>query len=200
MPSTSKSISEMIGLSLRSKTQLASFFLWALVGRCIAGCSADPPLTACDNNVTEAAKPVEFTIHNLATTPRYFATKCDSPFRVLSPMFGYAPANPGILFCNETPADCDQSCTDVEFMPFAPDASQSFKWDGVLYVSLNAADEGCPAANAGGTCFSTCVRRQDGDAGEYKLKIRVYEEDLTLTEFETTFEYPKQLKVTVEVP
>lgn len=164
------------------------------------GCSEEPPQTACDNNVTEAAKPVEFTIHNAAMTPRFYATKCDSPFRVLSPTFGYAPANIGVLFCNEAPKACNESCTDVGLMPFAPNTSQTFTWDGVVHVSLNATNEGCPAANAGGTCFDTCVRRQDGDAGEYKLKIRVYEEDLTLTEYETTFQYPKQLKVTVDVP
>ena len=89
---------------------------------------------------------------------------------------------------------------DAGLTPFAAGASQSFKWDGVVYVSLNAAEEGCPAANAGPGCFSNCARKQDGDAGEYKLTIRVYEEDLTLTEYETTFTYPKQTKVTVDVP
>lgn len=85
-------------------------------------------------------------------------------------------------------------------MPFAPGTSQSFRWEGVVYVSLNAEEAGCPAANAGTGCFSNCVRKQDGDSGEYNLTIRVYEEDLTLTEYKTTFTYPQQTKVTVEVP
>lgn len=89
---------------------------------------------------------------------------------------------------------------DVGLMPFAPDAAQSFMWDGVVYVALNAADNACPAANAGDNCFSNCVRRQDGDAGEYKLTVRVYEEDLTLTEYKATFQYPEQKKVGVELP
>lgn len=164
------------------------------------GCSDDPPKTACDDNISGKAVPVEFVIHNAGTTMRHYATKCDSPFRVLSPNFGYAPANPNVLLCDSTPASCDSTCMDVGLMPFAPDASQSFHWDGVVYVALNAADNACPAANAGDNCFSNCVRRQDGDAGEYKLTVRVYEEDLTLTEYKATFQYPEQMKVVVDVP
>lgn len=167
----------------------------------IAGCSDDPPpKTACDHNISGQAKSVEFVIHNAAMTPRFYATKCDSPFHLLSPTFGYAPANPGVLMCNTAPASCSSNCTDVGLMPFAPDTSQSFTWDGLVYVSVDAAQEGCVAANAGTGCFSSCVRKQDGDAGEYKVTIRVYEEDLTLTEYETTFVYPKQTKITVDIP
>lgn len=173
--------------------------IWATTG-CLCGCSEDAPKTACDHDISGNAATVDFVIHNGAMTQRFYATKCDSPFHVLSPMFGYAPANPGVLLCDTAPSNCDSSCMDVGLMPFAPDASQSFQWNGVVYRSVDAAQEGCTAANAGGSCFSSCVRKQDGDAGTYKLKVRVYEEDLTLTEYETTFEYPKQTTVMVDVP
>ncbi|MBK9260367.1 MAG: hypothetical protein IPM54_11090 [Polyangiaceae bacterium] len=173
----------------------------AAVSVILAGCSEDPPpLTACDHADTGKATPVEIVIRSGATTPRHYATKCDSPFRVLSPTFGYAPANPSVLLCNTAPASCDSTCMDVGLMPLEPGGSKSFTWDGVVYVSVDAAQEGCPAANAGASCFSNCVRRQDGDAGEYKLTVRVYEEDLTLTEYETKFEYPTQTKVEVDIP
>jgi hypothetical protein len=177
--------------------------LTTMLGACriTAGCSDDPPpLTACDHSDTGQATKVQFTIHSDATTPRYYATKCDSPFRVLSPMKGYAPANHNVLLCDTAPPSCDSTCTDVGLMPLAPGASQSFTWDGVVYVSVDAAQEGCPAANAGTACFSNCVRRQDGDKGKYNLTVRVYEEDLTLTEYKTTFDYPKQTKVQVDIP
>jgi hypothetical protein len=164
------------------------------------GCNDDSPKPACDHDISGQAKSVDFVIHSGAVTPRFYPTKCDSPFRVLSPTFGYAPANPGVLMCDTAPASCNSTCMDVGLMPLAPNTSQSFKWDGVVYVAVDAEQEGCMAANAGAGCFSNCVRRQDGDAGEYKLLIRVYEEDLTLTEYETTFVYPNQTQVTVDVP
>lgn len=176
-----------------------AIFLWVTCGF-ITGCDEEPVKTACDDNISGEAPGVEFVIQNGATTPRFYATKCDSPFRVLSPQFGYAPANPSVLLCNSVPASCMSSCMDVGLMPFAAGTSQSFKWDGVVYVPLNAEEAGCPAANAGTGCFANCVRKQDGDNGTYNLTIRVYEEDLTLTEYKTTFQYPNQAKVTVNVP
>lgn len=176
-----------------------SALMW-VIATFVSGCDEEPPKTACDNDISGTAARVEFVIHNAGTTMRHYATKCDSPFRVLSPQFGYAPANPNVLMCNTTPTSCDSTCMDVGLMPFAPDSSESFTWDGVVYMALNAADNACPAANAGGNCFSNCVRKQDGDVGEYKLTVRVYEEDLTLTEYKTTFQYPEQTKVVVDVP
>ena len=167
----------------------------------LSGCSEEAnPRSACDDAASGNAMPVEIVIRSGASTGRFHATKCDSPFRVLSPKSGYAPANPSVLLCDTAPTSCDSTCMDVGLTPLSPGESKSFTWDGVVYVSVDAANEGCPAANAGASCFSNCVRRQDGDVGEYKLTVRVYEEDLTLTEYETKFVYPKQTKVLVEIP
>jgi hypothetical protein len=181
-------------------TQIAFVLTTCATLAFITGCSDDPPKTACDHDISGQAKSVEFIIHNAASTPRYYATKCDSPFHLQSPAFGYAPGNPGALMCDTAPSSCDTSCTDVGFIPFAPKTSQSFLWDGVLYGTVDAAQEGCAAANAGTGCFSTCVRKRDGDEGEYKVTLRVYEEDLTLTEYKTTFVYPKQTTIMVDIP
>jgi hypothetical protein len=61
----------------------------------LMGCSDDPSKTACDHDISGAAKSVEFVVHSGATTPRFYATKCDSHFTSYRRHLGMRRQTPG---------------------------------------------------------------------------------------------------------
>jgi hypothetical protein len=169
------------------------------------GGSSSSDSAMCEHTATGMATPVEIVLRNTSSTDLGYVTTCQSPWNIMAPNGGSAPSSGFAVLCDQVSGEaCLWDCHGFTYAPVPAGTDKKFTWDGVLYESVDAEVNGCPAADLGPPCPSTCDRRVDAPPGTYTLVVDVFQHspDVETTHITNTvtFMYPEQTKIELVYP